>query len=100
MRKDGHVTGNIIEGTAEMPIILEGAMDLTDEQIDAELLRWIDYSVEAGVNCVFDCGIPGLNAFHIDPRGAAAFAAVSFLSEATRWSLMGKTVAFVNYREK
>lgn len=64
VRKDGHVTGNIIEGTAEMPIILEGAMDLTDEQIDAELLRWIDYSVEAGVSGVFDCGIPGLNAFH------------------------------------
>ena len=64
VRKDGHVTGNIFEGTAEMPIILDGAMDLTDEQIDAALTRWIDYSVHEGVTCVFDSGIPGFNKFH------------------------------------
>ena len=64
VRKDGHVTGNIYEGTAEMPIILDGAMDLSDEQIDAALQRWIDYSVEAGVTSVFDAGIPGFNKFH------------------------------------
>ena len=64
VRKDGHVTGNIFEGTAEMPIILDGAMDLTDEQIDAALTRWIDYSVHDGVTCVFDSGIPGFNKFH------------------------------------
>ena len=62
--KDGHVTGNIFEGTAEMPIILDGSMDLTDEQIDAALKRWIDYSVSDGVTCVFDSGIPGFNKFH------------------------------------
>ena len=64
VRKDGHVTGNIIEGSAEIPIVLDSAMDLTDEQIDAALQRWIDFSVDAGVSCVFDSGIPGYNEFH------------------------------------
>jgi hypothetical protein len=64
VRKDGHVTGNIFEGSAEMPIILDSALELTDEQIDAALLRWIDYSVKDGVTCVFDSGIPGFNKFH------------------------------------
>ena len=64
VRKDGHVTGNIIEGSAEIPIVLDSAMDLTDEQIDAALRRWIDFSVDAGVSCVFDSGIPGYNEFH------------------------------------
>ena len=64
VRKDGHVTGNIIEGSAEIPIVLDSAMDLTDEQIDAALQRWIDFSVDVGVSCVFDSGIPGYNEFH------------------------------------
>ena len=64
VRKDGHVTGNVLEGTAEMPIILNGSMELTDEQIDTVLKRWIDYSVSDGVTCVFDSGIPGYNEFH------------------------------------
>ena len=64
VRKDGHVTGNIFEGSAEIPIILDSAPDLSDEQIDAALQRWIDYSVKAGVSGVFDAGIPGFNKFH------------------------------------
>ena len=64
VRKDGHVTGNVFECTAEMPIILNGSMELTDEQIDKALARWIDFSVSAGVSCVFDAGIPGYNEFH------------------------------------
>ena len=64
VRKDGHVTGNMFEGAAELPIVLDSCMDLTDEQIDAAVQRWIDYSVEAGVNCVFDSGIPGVGDFH------------------------------------
>ncbi len=64
VRKDGHVTGNVLEGTAEMPIILNGSMELTDEQIDTVLKRWIDNSVSNGVTCVFDSGIPGYNEFH------------------------------------
>ena len=34
-RKDGKLTGYIIEGSAEVRIILDGSMDLSDEQIDA-----------------------------------------------------------------
>ena len=64
VRKDGHVTGNIFEGSAEIPIILDSAPDLSDEQIDAALKRWIDFSINAGVSCVFDSGIPGFNKFH------------------------------------
>ena len=64
VRKGGHVTGNIFEGSAEMPIILDSALELSDDEIDAALQRWIDYSVSAGVSCVFDSGIPGFNEFH------------------------------------
>ena len=64
VRKDGHLTGNIFEGPAEMPIILDNALSLSDEQIDAALKRWIDYSVSDGVTAVFDSGIPGFNEFH------------------------------------
>ncbi len=64
VRKDGHLTGNIFEGPAEMPIILDNALSLSDEQIDAALKRWIDYSVSDGVTSVFDSGIPGFNEFH------------------------------------
>ncbi|MBP3883631.1 MAG: amidohydrolase [Olsenella sp.] len=64
VRKDGHVTGNIFEGSAEMPVILGDAINLSDEQIDAALQRWVDYSVKVGVVGVFDSGIPGFNEFH------------------------------------
>ena len=64
VRKDGHVTGNCIEGAAEVPIILDGLMDLPDEKVDAALQRWIDFSVEYGVSCVFDAGLPGGPQFH------------------------------------
>ena len=64
VRKDGHLTGNVFEGAAEMPIILDSALQLTDAQIDAALQRWIDFSVRDGVNAVFDSGIPGFGKFH------------------------------------
>ena len=64
VRKDGHLTGNIFEGAAELPILLSSAMDLSDEQIDRALQRWIDYSVGDGVCCVFDAGIPGYGIFN------------------------------------
>ncbi len=63
-RKDGKVTGYIIEGSAESRIILDGSMDLSDEQIDAALLSWTDFSVSHGVSAVFDAGIPGYPEFH------------------------------------
>ena len=64
VKKDGHVTGNIIECSAEVPIILEGSMELTDEQIDVQLQSWIDFCTGAGVIGVFDAGIPGYPQFH------------------------------------
>ena len=64
VRKDGHVTGNMYEGATEVHIILDGGMELTDEQIDAALQRWIDFSVEYGVSAVFDAGLPGDMPFH------------------------------------
>ena len=64
VRKDGHVTGNMYEGATEIPIILDSSMELTDEQVDAALQRWIDFSVKTGVCCVFDAGLPGDMAFH------------------------------------
>ena len=64
VRKDGHVTGNIFEGAAEVPLMLDGSMELTDEQIDYSIRRWIDFSTSVGVNGVFDAGIPGANAFN------------------------------------
>ncbi len=64
VRKNGHVTGNVFEGSAEMPIILDSALELTDEQIDTALERWIDFCKTVGVSAVFDAGIPGFNKFH------------------------------------
>ena len=64
VRKDGHVTGNMYEGPAEMPIILDSSMELTDAQVDAEIQRWIDFSVEHGVSAVFEAGLPGYMQFH------------------------------------
>ena len=64
VRQDGHVTGNIFEGAAEIPILLDKGMSLTDEQVDASLQRWIQFCVENGVNVVFDAGIPGHNVFN------------------------------------
>ena len=63
-RKDGKLTGYIIEGSAEVRIVLDGSMDISDEQIDAALQPWIDFSVDNGVSAVFDAGIPGFNEFH------------------------------------
>lgn len=64
VRRDGHITGNIIEGSAETPIILDSCMDLADEKIDACVLAWNDFCEEYGVNAVFDAGIPGCPEFH------------------------------------
>ena len=64
VRKDGHVTGNMYEGATEVRIILDNGMELSDEQVDAALKRWIDFSVEYGVSAVFDAGLPGDMKFH------------------------------------
>ena len=62
VRKDGHVTGNAFESSGWH--MLFDDLEVTDEQIDAELLRWIDYSVKAGVTVVFDAGFPEGEALH------------------------------------
>ncbi len=59
VRKDGHVTGNMYEVATEVPVILDSSMELTDEQVDAALKRWIDFSTEYGVSAVFEAGLPG-----------------------------------------
>ena len=64
VRKDGHVTGNVFEAASEMPFLLDESMDMTDEQIDAALARWIDSSIGYGVIGVFDAGIPECNELH------------------------------------
>lgn len=60
---DGHVTGNMYEG-AEMAIILEHGMELSDKQIESSLQRWIDFSIDYGVSAVFEAGTPKADDFH------------------------------------
>ena len=62
VRKDGHVTGNAFESSGWH--MLFDDLNVTDEQIDAELMRWIDYSVKTGVTAVFDAGFPEGDAIH------------------------------------
>ena len=62
VRKNGHVTGNAFESSGWH--MLFDDLNVTDEQIDAELMRWIDYSVKAGVTVVFDAGYPEGDALH------------------------------------
>ena len=60
VRKDGHLTGNSYE-TASWPFLFDGIEELTDEQINAAILRWIDSSIKFGVDAVFDAGFPEHN---------------------------------------
>ena len=62
-RRNGHVTGKLIECTAQIPILFSDAMDLTDEQIDTALNRWIDFCTDNGIVGVFDAGNPAIHAF-------------------------------------
>ena len=57
VRKDGHVTGNSYE-TASWPMLFDSVNDLTDEQISTAVLRWLQSSIQYGVNAVFDAGFP------------------------------------------
>ena len=60
---EGHVTGNIFEAP-EVDILMDNSNDLTDEQIEKAIMRWIEYSVKDGVSVVFDAGTPKADAFH------------------------------------
>lgn len=63
VRKDGHITGNVMEHEI-MPYLIYSIKDITDDMIDKALERWIEYSVSVGVTCVFDAGIPDYNEFN------------------------------------
>ena len=56
------MTGNAFESSGWH--MLFDDLEVTDEQIDAELMRWIDYSVKAGVTVVFDAGFPEGETLH------------------------------------
>ena len=60
VRKDGHITGNSFE-TASWKMLFDSVDELTDEQISTAVLRWLDSSVQYGVNGVFDAGFPTQN---------------------------------------
>lgn len=62
VHKDGHVTGNAFESSGWK--LLFDDLNVTDEQIDAELQRWIDYSIHDGVSAVFDAGYPEGDELH------------------------------------
>ena len=63
VRKDGHLTGNSFE-SASWVFIFDSLVNITDEQIDAALDRWIDYCKDTGVSAVFDAGWPMHNHIH------------------------------------
>lgn len=64
VRKDGHLTGNAYE-SAGWPFLFDWLREnLTDEQIAAAVARWIEFSREQGVSCVFDAGFPEHNDIH------------------------------------
>ena len=63
VRKDGHVTGNVYEA-AGWRFLFDHLKNLSDEQIEAAVTRWIDDSVKCGVSCVFDAGYPEHDEIH------------------------------------
>ena len=63
VRKDGHVTGNVYE-SAGWRFLFDHLKNLTDEQIEAAVTRWIEDSVKFGVSCVFDAGFPEHDEIH------------------------------------
>ena len=63
VRKDGHLTGNSFE-SASWVFVFDSLWDMTDEQIDGPLVRWIDYCKAIGVSGVFDAGWPMHNEIH------------------------------------
>ena len=64
VRRNGHLTGNAYE-SAGWPFLFDWLREnLTDEQIETAVARWIDFSVKEGVTCVFDAGFPEHNDIH------------------------------------
>lgn len=64
VRENGHLTGNAYESAA-WPFVFDWLKEhLKDEQIESAVARWIDFSVNYGVSCVFDAGFPQHNDIH------------------------------------
>ena len=63
VRKDGHLTGNSFE-SASWVFVFDSLANITAEQIDPALDRWIDYCRSDGVSAVFDAGWPMHNHIH------------------------------------
>ena len=59
--ENGHVTGNAYE-CAAWPFLFDGLQEnLTDEMMEAALMRWINFCKEYGESAVFDAGFPEHN---------------------------------------
>ena len=109
VRKDGHVTGNLLEITAQVPILFDSAMDYTDEQIDAALQRWIDFCVSHGVTGCFDAGNPAIHDFEervydhlraLDEQGKLPVHVEGCYVVAAKWEVEQGLNELKRYREK
>ena len=109
VRKDGHVTGNLLEITAQVPILFDSAMDYTDEQIDAALQRWIDFCVSHGVTGCFDAGNPAIHDFEervydhlraLDEQGKLPVHVEGCYVVAAKWEVEQGLKELKRYREK
>ena len=58
----GHLTGNFFEGPG-MKILMEKADETTDEEIERQLLMWIDYAKKTGISAAYEAGTPGSEKF-------------------------------------
>lgn len=54
----GHITGEVYEGP-HFVLVNRHQDKITDEEIEEELTRWVEYCKEAGVSAVFEAGTPG-----------------------------------------
>ena len=57
VRKDGHLTGNSFE-SASWVFVFDSLANITPEQIDPALDRWIEYCKSDGVSAVFELAVP------------------------------------------
>ena len=61
--ENGHLTGNSFE-SASWVFVFDSLKDLTRDQIEAAVTRWIDFCETDGVSAVFDAGFPMHNWLH------------------------------------
>ena len=61
--ENGHKTGYLIEMT-EAQILMANAVNITDEQIEKSVNRFIDFAKKEGIVAVFEAGTPKMGPFH------------------------------------